>query len=269
MAAAEADGNAAVADAEAVDDYIDDVYGEDGDYDTWQSAVTDAESAYETAASSAWSGLQKSLTAHDAALESALADTYAKAMEDLADDFPGNPWAARAAADARAESDKIAADQSAESGGWPCSTAAPNHRVPLLACQAVPNANRPPTPCRSAPVLTGSSRLCCRGSSLLASALLASMQWHTPGKQAFARVWATDELLGLIWSGVWGVSCESTENAYTGAAILYSWEAYPLPPRPDRPMELQPAHRKKVKHYDIPGDSHLLNVQEPVIQVDS
>ncbi len=115
VAAAEADGDAAVADAEAVDDYIDDVYGEDGDYDTWQSAVTDAESAYETAASSAWSGLQKNLAAHDAALESALADTYAKAMEELADDFPGNPWAARAAADARAESDKIAADQSAKS----------------------------------------------------------------------------------------------------------------------------------------------------------
>ena len=115
VAAAEADGDAAVADAEAVDDYIDDVYGEDGDYDTWQSAVTGAESAYETAASSAWSGLQKNLGAHDAALESALADTYAKAMEELADDFPGNPWAARAAADARAESDKIADDQSAQS----------------------------------------------------------------------------------------------------------------------------------------------------------
>ncbi len=115
MAAAEADGDAAIDDAEAVDDYIDDVYGEDGDYDTWQSAVTDAESAYETAASSAWSGLQKNLAAHDAALESALADTYAKAMEELADDFPGNPWAARAAADARAEATKIADDQSAQS----------------------------------------------------------------------------------------------------------------------------------------------------------
>ena len=115
VAAARADGDAAVADAEAVDDYIDDVYGEDGDYDTWQSAISDAESAYETAASSAWSGLQKNLAAHDAALESALADTYAKAMEELADDFPGNPWAARAAADARAESDKIADAQSAQS----------------------------------------------------------------------------------------------------------------------------------------------------------
>ena len=36
-------------------------------------------------------------------------------MEELADDFPGNPWAARAAADARAESTKIADDQSAQS----------------------------------------------------------------------------------------------------------------------------------------------------------
>ena len=48
-------------------------------------------------------------------------------------------------------------------GGWPCSTATTNRRVPLLACQAVPNANRHPTPCRFAPALTGARRAWCLG----------------------------------------------------------------------------------------------------------
>ncbi len=113
VAAAGAKDEGAVGDAQAQDDYVDAVYGDGGEYDTWQDTVSGAETAYKRAQSGASETLYKNLSAHDAALEAALADTYADEMEQLALDHP-SPWAARVAADARAESDKIASEQAAQ-----------------------------------------------------------------------------------------------------------------------------------------------------------
>jgi len=109
----DAQGDQSVADAQAVDDYVDEVYGDDGAYETWQNAVSGAEEAYKLAESAAKETLTKNLAALDAALEAALADTYADALELLATNHP-SPWATRAAADARAESNKIASEQAAK-----------------------------------------------------------------------------------------------------------------------------------------------------------
>jgi len=109
----DAQGDQSVADAQAVDDYVDEVYGGDGAYQTWQDAVSGAEEAYKTAESAAKETRDKNLAALDAALEAALADTYADALELLAINHP-SPWATRAAADARAKSDRVASEQAAQ-----------------------------------------------------------------------------------------------------------------------------------------------------------
>ena len=111
--AADADGDEDIADAQATDDYVDEVYGQDGDYETWQNGIDAAENAYDLAQSTARESRDTNLSAHDAVLESGLADTFADALEQLALDYP-SPWATRAAADARAESDKASAEQTAK-----------------------------------------------------------------------------------------------------------------------------------------------------------
>ena|GEM_PF-5514530 len=113
QAVTDAQGDRSVADAQSVDDYVDEVYGEDGAYETWQNAVSGAEAAYKTAESSAKETRDRNLAALDAALEAALADTYADALELLAINHP-SPWATRAAADARAKSDRVASEQAAQ-----------------------------------------------------------------------------------------------------------------------------------------------------------
>ena len=112
QAVAGADGAKALADAQATDDYVDEVYGEGGDYQAWQDSLGATENAYELAESGARETLNRNLAAHDAVLRAGLADTFADAMEQLATDHP-SPWASRVAADARAESDKVSAEQTA------------------------------------------------------------------------------------------------------------------------------------------------------------
>jgi Ca2+-binding RTX toxin-like protein len=113
QSATDAAGDVAVANAQATDDYVDEVYGDGGDYEVWQDAIDAAEKDYNLAETAAQDTLDKNLAAHDAALAADLADTYADALEQLALDHP-SPWAIRAAADARAESDKVAAEQTAQ-----------------------------------------------------------------------------------------------------------------------------------------------------------
>ena len=111
QSAADAQGDAAIANAQATDDYVDEVYGQAGDYETWKDALDSAENTYDLARSAAEETRDKNIAALDAALEAALADTYADALEQLALDHP-SPWSARAA-DARAESNKTSSEQTA------------------------------------------------------------------------------------------------------------------------------------------------------------
>ena len=81
QAVAGADGAKALADAQATDDYVDEVYGAGGDYQTWQDSLGAAENAYELAENGARETLNRNLAAHDTVLRAGLADTFADAME--------------------------------------------------------------------------------------------------------------------------------------------------------------------------------------------
>lgn len=66
QSAAGANGDGAVGDAQANDDYVDAVYGDGGEYDTWHDTVSGAEAACKLAQSTASETLYKNLSAHDA-----------------------------------------------------------------------------------------------------------------------------------------------------------------------------------------------------------
>jgi hypothetical protein len=79
--------------AETDQDYVDAVYGDGGDYDTWQDAVDGAINDFSAAQAAASETFSTNLSAHDAALATTLADSYAAALEAFAqtNSTPGPP----------------------------------------------------------------------------------------------------------------------------------------------------------------------------------